>query len=75
MRMAFPWENNDQPIKLIFDVTPIPTDRTWGFRFTLEDGTSDLVSGFTNEAEARTWLSSERCDQWLKSQGYARDNS
>jgi hypothetical protein len=44
-------------------------------RFTLPDGESDFVSGFSNEAEAKAWLSSARCDEWLKARGYVRGTS
>jgi hypothetical protein len=73
--MVFSCEDNNAPTKRAFDPTPIPTDRTWGFRFTLQDGTSDVVTGFGNEAEARAWLASNLCDQWLKSRGYVCDRN
>jgi hypothetical protein len=74
-RMPFSWENNEELTKLTFDPTPIPTDRTWGFCFTLADGSSDVVSGFSNQTEASAWLSSNHCERWLNSRGYVRDRS
>ncbi len=58
---------------LTFDPTPVAIDRTWGFRMTLPNGEPDLVSGFESEADARAWLASPHCDNWLQTRGYTRD--
>ena len=63
-------ESNSNLVK--FDPNPIAVDRTWGLNYTRPDGVLDVVSGFTSEIDARAWLSSDQCDQWLEERGFTR---
>jgi hypothetical protein len=61
-------------VKVTFDPTPIPVDRTWGFRFWSEDdNTPEVVSGFLSEAEAKAWIAGRDCAAWLEARGLTRE--
>jgi hypothetical protein len=59
--------------KVTFDPTPVPVDRAWGFRLKLPNGEPDMITGFINADEARAWLVSGHCEDWLGERGYNRD--
>jgi|HubBroStandDraft_6_1064221.scaffolds.fasta_scaffold3075539_1 hypothetical protein len=61
-------------VKVMFDPTPMPVDRTWGFQFWSEDDdTPEVVSGFLDEAAAKAWIASHDCDAWLEARGLTRE--
>jgi hypothetical protein len=57
--------------KVLFDPVPRKASNEWHIGVQYPNGRYGLVKGFRTEAEAKQWLGSRRCKDWLRKKGYS----
>jgi len=57
--------------KLIFDPIPRKVLGEWHIGVQYPNGRYGVIKGFQTEAEAKQWLGSRQCKDWIRKKGYS----